>query len=251
MPDANPLAEARDRMAAHLATALASTRLVVSSSIPDVLMNAGHVVVASTSATWSQHRDLVDVEATIYVPYESVSRGDIAVTDATGEVYGAVRSFADDPFRWAGPGTATTSDLRDEGVTIDGVEYAIGRVGAVVVHERPAPHQRGPLEGDVYTILATAGLPAVDVGSYGDHVITRYAGSAPGDPWYDSCGVWSVADYESGRVEALSRRVFEALYSSDAVTVASETTVDLAGTPPSGDLVHEVAELMVRGNQQR
>ena len=103
----------------------------------------------------------------------------------------------------------------------------------------------------MFGILEDGGLPAVDVVSRGDQVVTRWAGSAPGDPWYDMCGVWSVADYDSGRVESLSRRAYEALYASDVVTVVSDTTVDLAGTPPSGDLTHEVAEIMVRGNQRR
>ena len=123
---------------------MASSGITVTAATPDTLGSRTRAIAEATGSTWSQHRDLIDMDIAVYSPFELSSRGDMAIAAAVGAVYNAVRAFDDDPFRWAGPGTSTASELDDETVTIDAVKYVLGSVSTVVVYERPAPHERGP-----------------------------------------------------------------------------------------------------------
>lgn len=246
----NPLVDARDTLAAYLDPLL--TNIAVYPAMPNKLArNTVTAVVHATDASWAQHRDLISIEIDLFAPYNRTGKGDTSITAAVGDTYIAVRGFATDPYRWGGPGSATDAVIHDEGVTIDGTDFAMGTINLTVVNERPAAHARGPLEDLVCEILTDADLPVKDVITTGDTVIVRAAGSPAGDPYYDMVGVWAVTDFDSGRTEALYRRVWDALYASNQVTVVSDVTVAYEGVPPSADLTHSVAEMMVRGNTER
>lgn len=204
------------------------------------------VEVGSDGSQWTPHRDLVTVTAEVYAAGNRPSVREAGAIDMVDQVLRGFQTVDGTAVYWAGPGTDLDSTEIDD-TTIDGTDYGTATVSGTIVVERPGRYgDRGPAEQIVYDVLNAAGLPVTDTADRGQFVVCRWTGSAPDDPWYEQVGVWCAAPAETGQVETLARRAWNALYASTQLVVSTDVSLDLAGTPPGSVLSHGTAQMMCR-----
>lgn len=237
-----PLADAELAVIAALTAGVSGARI---EGEPDRLRE-DTVVVGSAGATWGPHRYMVTVQAEIYTAGNRPSLRDARAIDLVDQVVTAIQSVDTGAVYWGGPGTELEVGEIEE-TDVDGTIYGNAIVTGTVMVERPGRYAtRGPAEQIVYDVLTDAGLPVVDTADKGEFVVCRWTGSAPDDPWFEQVAVYPCAPSETGTIEALARRTWNALYESDQMLVNSDVSVDFAGSPPGSELSHATAQIFVQ-----
>lgn len=244
---ADSLETAETAIAAHLDGVLSGVKVYAGAS--DVARQRRMVFVHASTATWSVHRDVVDMELECWAQMQTPAQGEALLTELVDSVAAAVQTFDTDEVFWGGVGTELISDLSDEIQRIDPLSYATGVVQCTVAVEHVADRTIGPAEKRVNDLLAAAGIEVVTSADKGDYVQTRWTGSPPDDPRFDEVHIWVSTPVESGRSEALSRKVWDVLYHGGYTVVTNPLAADMEGSSPGSVFSHEVMEMHARLTQ--
>ena len=242
-PLTSPASTAEAAVAAHLATVPGAT---VVAGTPNRFTSPLTLVVEAQEVSWRPYRWIVSVTVTAHARYSQPSKGDEAVTTAMDTVIVAMASFDATDAHWLG----AADDLNygtAEAETVDGTKFAVTQLEAQVIVPRHDTREVGPSE-QVVRDLITAGsdLPVVNGSDLPPFVTTRWGGTADEDPSSDLIMVVVATPHESGRIEEQARGIWKLLYDSKTVVPLDTVSVDLQGTPPGSDGIHETAEIMCR-----